>query len=85
MHQVFNYAEVEKCTDLIANILNILQYIKRSKLFEIDEVINANYRLCVINVNLEMYFDKEFSGWDKIIRVYKTQIREYIERSIKNI
>ena len=66
MYQVFNYVEVGKCTDLIANILNILQYIEKSKLFETDEVINANYRVCVINVNLEMYFDKEFSGQDKI-------------------
>jgi len=35
-------------------------------LLEHSKVVNTDYRSYVIDVNLEQYFDKEFSGWDKI-------------------
>ena len=46
----------------IAVILNIIHCIEGSKLFKIDKVVNTDHRLYVIDINLEIYFDEEFSG-----------------------
>ena len=76
IHQCFNYVEVEdldrifrqgsRSIDLITAISNLIQYVEGSKLLEINEVVNTDHHSYLINTNLEMYFDKEFSGWDKI-------------------
>ena len=44
----------------------MLGYVEESKLHERYEVINIGYRLQVVNINLEMYFNKEFAEWSNI-------------------
>ena len=74
IHQYFNYIEVEdldrtfwygsKSIDSVVVTLNILQCVEGSKLLEINEVVRIDCRSYLIDINLEMYFDKEF--WDGI-------------------
>lgn len=74
IYQYFNYIEVEdldrtfwygsKSIDSVVATLNILQCVEGSKLLEINEVVRIDCRSYLIDINLEMYFDKEF--WDGI-------------------
>ena len=74
IYQYFNYIEVEdldrtfwygsKSIDSVVATLNILQCVEGSKLLEINEVVRIDCRSYLIDINLEMYFDKEF--WDRI-------------------
>ena len=40
-----------------------------SRVFETNEMTIAEHRVCVVDINLEQYFQEEFSRWDKIERV----------------
>ena len=63
VYQSFNYIEVEdldgtykrssNCLDLIAASQDIIQYIEGSKILEVNEVVNTNYRSYLIDVNFE--------------------------------
>ena len=56
-------------------------------MLEYNEVVNMDYRLYVIDMNLEKYFKEELSGWDKINKVMidpnkrsqREKFQQYIE------
>ena len=55
-----------KYIDSIAATYNLLDFIEESKLLEAYEIIFTDYRLFIINMNMERYFDDQLSIWDKI-------------------
>ena len=79
MHQIFDELDVKeldhthsrgtKCIDSIAATPNIRKHMEGSRLFETNEMTITDHRVCVVDINLEQYFQEEFSGWDKIERV----------------
>ena len=56
---------VKKCINSIAVTPNLKKHIEGRILFETNEISNTDDRLHVIDVNLEAYFQEEFSTWDK--------------------
>ena len=60
------YRRGPKCIDSIATTLTIIQYVEGSVLKERNEIINTDYRAFIVDINLEDYFKKTFSGWDNI-------------------
>jgi len=76
MHQIFNmiestkldhiYREETKYIDVIPISENLSEYLEKSKLFEIHEIVNTDYRGHIIDMNLEEFFKKKFSTWDRI-------------------
>jgi len=46
---------------LIVATLSIIEYVEDSKLKERNKVIDIDYRLFVVDINLEEYFNETFS------------------------
>ena len=75
VNQRFNYIRVKdlskthrrgsKCIDSIVASPNIFECIEGSKLLEINEVLDTDYRLYLIDINLEYYIEEKFVYWDK--------------------
>lgn len=71
----------------------MLEYIERSKLYERYKVVDADYRLHVVNINLEIYFNKEFLEWSNISkrilnpnkRIYQEKFQENIEKLLDSM
>ena len=55
--------------DTIAVSEGILEYIKGCKLLSYAEIVMLDHQSYVIDVNLEEYFEDNFSSWNKINRV----------------
>ena len=55
----------QKGIDSIDVTPNLRNHIEGSKLFETDEIVNTNHQQYVVNINLEEFFQEEFSGWDR--------------------
>ena len=68
MHSNFNqidinnldntYKKGSKCIDSIVVLHRLLNYIKESRLFDVDEITLIDYRAYVIDLNLEQYFSE---------------------------
>lgn len=71
----------------------MLEYIERSKLYERYKVVDADYRLHVVNINLEIYFNKEFLEWSNISkrilnpnkRIYQEKFQENVEELLDSM
>lgn len=71
----------------------MLEYIERSKLYERYKVVDADYRLHVVNINLEIYFNKEFLEWSNISkrilnpnkRIYQEKFQENFEELLDSM
>ena len=64
----------------------MLEYIERSKLYERYKVVDADYRLHVVNINLEIYFNKEFLEWSNISkRILNSNRQIYQEKFQENV
>jgi len=46
---------------LIESTKNIINFIKDSRLYKINKIINTDYRAYVVDINFEYYFEEEFS------------------------
>ena len=55
-----------KPIDTIAATEGIIEHVDGCKLFSHAEVVISDHRPCVIDVNLEEYFNECFSSWDQI-------------------
>ena len=74
-------------------MLNMLEYIERNKLYERYKVVDADYRLHVVNINLEIYFNKEFLEWSNISkrilnpnkRIYQEKFQENVEELLDSM
>ena len=53
-----------KCINTVVVLENIIRFVEGSKLCETYEILDTNYCGYVIDINLNDYFDKEFSNWD---------------------
>ena len=60
---IYSVAMSEGLLDFVEGLLLVLN----------NEIINADYRACVVDINLEEYFNKEFSRWDDIKHVMLNQ------------
>ena len=60
------YQRGTKYIDLIEATKNIINFIKDSRLYKINKIINIDYRAYVVDINFEYYFEEEFSRQDKI-------------------
>lgn len=60
------YQRGTKYIDLIEATKNIINFIKDSRLYKINKIINTDYRAYVVDINFEYYFEEEFSRQDKI-------------------
>ena len=73
-----------KYIDSVATIQNLLDYVKRSKLVEINKIIISDYRGFIIGINLEIYFEEKLNCWDQIFRsVINLERRLHRQRFIK--
>ena len=96
MHQTFNGLELKelyyahsrgtKWIDSIVATPNIRNHSEGIRLFKTNEIMNADHRSHVVDINLEEDFQEEFSGWDKIVRrVLDPRKRPYSEKCNEHV
>ena len=51
----------------------LLDFVEESLLVSNNEIINTDHRACIVDINLEEYFNKDFSQWDDIKHVMLNQ------------
>ena len=64
--------------------------VEGSILFKTNEIVNTVHRYYVVDINLEEYFQEEFSGWYKIEggildankRVYREKFNEFMDEAL---
>ena len=76
MHSRINYAPLNKldktcicgsnAIDSVAVLEGLMDFIEGSLLVSDNEIVNTDNRVCVIDINLEDYFNEEFSYWNAI-------------------
>ena len=74
MHSRINYAPLNKldktcicgsnAIDSVAVLEGLMDFIEGSLLVSDNEIVNTDNRVCVIDINLEDYFNEEFSYWN---------------------
>ena len=63
-----------------------IEYVKGYTLLEYNEIVLSDYRSCLIDVNLEGYFDEQFSLWDQINKVILNPVqRSHHEKFVEII
>ena len=75
----------------VATTKGLIQFIKGFLLLEWNEVIITNYRSYIIDINLEEYFQDQFTKWDEINKIilnlsrksYHIKFVKYIEELIE--
>ena len=63
------YRDKSKPIDSIIVTPNIMEHIRGYKLLEVNKVVIIDYRLCLININFEIYFKVIISPQDNINKV----------------
>ena len=53
-----------KCFDIVAVSENIIRFVKGSKLYKTYKKFETDYCRYIIDINLNTYFEEEFSNWD---------------------
>ena len=89
----WTYEYSSKCIDVVAAILEILQQIEGSMLYEVNEIINTDHRSCIFDINLEGYFNDQISELDNINKtlldlnriLYREKFKEYVEEQLNTI
>ena len=82
-----------KCIDAIAASDNIMSFIEGCILCETNEIIDTNYRGYMVDIDLNTYFDEDFSMWDEINRSlldsgkrsYRERFAELIDKELDSI
>ena len=64
-----------KAIDTIAASYSVIEYVEGCKLLEYNEIVVSDYRVCIIDVNLEDYFNEQLSQWDEINRIMINLVR----------
>jgi len=62
-------------------------------LYEINKILDTDHRGYIVDVNLIVYFDQEFSSWDQINkslldpgkRSYREKFEELIEKTLDSM
>ena len=72
LHNIFNELDVKeldhmhsrgtKCVDSLVATPNIRKHTEGSRMFETSEIMITDHRAYRVDINLEEYFQKEFSG-----------------------
>ena len=57
-----------KCIDSIEATTNTRKYLEDIRLFEINDIMSTDHRSCVVDMNLQEFFQEDFSAWNKIER-----------------
>ena len=60
------YRDRLKYIDIIAALDSIMSYIEGCIICERNEILDIDYRGNIVNIDLNAYFEDEFSSWDKI-------------------
>ena len=55
-----------KCINSVAVSENIMRFLEGSKLCETYEILDTDHRRYIIDININGYFNKEFSNWNNI-------------------
>ena len=87
------HAVESKYIDSIAMSYDLLEFVKGCRLYEINEIINTDYRSYIIDLNIEKYFEIEIGSLDKINyriidpkkRTHREKFNEYAEELLNNI
>jgi len=85
------YKHGSKQIDSIAATNGIMNYIEGCRLMNYNEIVESDHRAFMIDVDIEEYFNDEFSGWDKINRVminparksHRQKFQEVIEEQLE--
>ena len=43
-----------------------MEYVEESKLLKRNDIAHVDYLAYLVNINIEDYFEKEFSSWDNL-------------------
>ena len=89
----YMYYDRTKCIDSLAVSDGIIPFLEGLALYEVNKIMRSDYRAYVIGLNLEAYFEEQFSQQDFINRSildlsrrdHREKFEEYADKFLDNI